>query len=204
VGLDYRAADRQAHARAMGFCREECIEERFDVFRFDARAGVGYVDRDTLTTGECRAHLEQAGAIGNRPHRVDGIRDQVQDDFLQLTFTGRYDRQIRGQISDNVNAFRSQFGARELENLAYNSIDGEWASFSTGYLEQRADAFDHLGSTMAISDDLLEGRSRLEKIRDWTIKPAQACAAICQSKSGWINIRFSGNAVILAAGLMLR
>jgi hypothetical protein len=61
----------------MGFCRKECIEEPIDVLRIDARPGVGYGDQDTLTTGECRTHLEHARAISNRPHRVDGIPDQV-------------------------------------------------------------------------------------------------------------------------------
>jgi hypothetical protein len=129
VSLDYQAADRQAHARAMGFCRKECIEEPFDVFWIDARTKVGYGDQDTLTADECRTHLEHAGAIGNRPHRID------QDDLLQLTFAGHHPRQIRRQISQNENSFRPQFGARELKNLTYDDIDEDWAPFSIGYLE---------------------------------------------------------------------
>ena len=52
MGLHDGAADRQAHARPIRFCREECIEEPLDVFRVDTRPGVGYGDQDTLTTNE--------------------------------------------------------------------------------------------------------------------------------------------------------
>ena len=104
-------------------------------FWIDARTRVGYGDQDTLTADESRTHHEHAGAIGNRPHRIDGIPDQVQDDLLLLTFAGHHPRQIRRQISQNENSFRPQFGARELKNLTYDAIDEDWAPFSIGYLE---------------------------------------------------------------------
>ena len=84
MGFDNRAADREAHAHAVGLRRVEGFKETRQALRAQPMAGIPHRDAHALRLDTRGADVLFAVAVLNAAHRLDGIDDQVQHHLLQL------------------------------------------------------------------------------------------------------------------------
>src|SRR4051812_8321197 len=82
MGLDDRAADRQTHTHAVWFGGEHGLEDPLDIFLADSSSGVLDRDRDRAVT-KLGAYAQKPALCGDC-HRLDRVRDQIQQQLLQL------------------------------------------------------------------------------------------------------------------------
>ena len=87
AGLNNRATDRQAHAKAVGLGREERIEDLLDDFCVQPHAGIFDAD-DQLRILFPRTDEQFPGAFSGFRHRTHAIHHEVQHDLLQLNPVG--------------------------------------------------------------------------------------------------------------------
>src|SRR5262249_50096494 len=98
MALDDRAAHGEADAHAVSLGRVEGREELLRIARIEADAVVAHRYANEIRVVELRPHEQLARAIGDRGHGIRGIRDQVQDDLLELNPIADDVRQVAGQI----------------------------------------------------------------------------------------------------------
>src|SRR4029077_18587895 len=77
VSFDNRAADREAHAHAVGLRRVKGFKETRQALRAQPMAGIPHRDAYALRLDTHRAGVYFAFAVLNASHRLDGIDDQV-------------------------------------------------------------------------------------------------------------------------------
>src|SRR5271154_7454066 len=82
--FDNRAADREAHAHAVGLRRVEGFKETRQALRAQPMAGIPHRDAYALRLDTHGADVYFAVAVLNATHRLDGVDDQVQHHLLQL------------------------------------------------------------------------------------------------------------------------
>ena len=82
MGFDNRAADREAHAHAVGLRRVEWFKETRQSFRAQPGAGVSHRDAHAFRLDTRRADVQLSVAVLNATHRLDSIEDEVEDDLL--------------------------------------------------------------------------------------------------------------------------
>src|SRR5271163_475357 len=82
--FDNRAADREAHAHAVGLRCVEGFKEKRQALRAQPMAGIPHRDEHALWLGAHGADVQFAVAVLNATHRLDGIDDQVQHHLLKL------------------------------------------------------------------------------------------------------------------------
>ena len=143
MGVDDRAADRQPHAHAAGFRREEGFEQAVHGFRREARTGV--LDRDQHGAGfaALRSHAQHTRLACVRAHRIDRIQDQIQNDLLQLHPVTHDGFEPVGQVGLERNIVLAEFAVHQAENFADCGIDVEFRPDRRRCSGQGADTFDN-------------------------------------------------------------
>src|SRR3954469_4403110 len=97
MGLDDRAADREAHAHSVGFSREQRVENPIEVLRADSCPAIRNRYHDAVAFVWLRFDAEHPWIfLGG--HRVNGIGDQVDEHLLQLTSISSHVRQVRSYL----------------------------------------------------------------------------------------------------------
>src|SRR5258706_13618559 len=76
MGFDNRAADREAHAHAVGLRRVEGFKETRQALRAQPMAGIPHRDAHALRLDTHGADVSFAVAVLNAPHRLDAIYDK--------------------------------------------------------------------------------------------------------------------------------
>ncbi len=77
-----RAADRQTHAHAILFGRDEGFEDFVRILQADA--AIPNLDEDGFQTVAFRADEEYFGTVKDRIHRLEPVEQQVEYQLLQL------------------------------------------------------------------------------------------------------------------------
>jgi hypothetical protein len=77
------------------------------------------------------------------------------------------------------NSLRLQFSPHEPEDSFNEIIDVNGCAFLAIVLEHRPDVADYPTSTMTVTDDTLQGRTRLIEVGRLVRKPTQAGTGIC-------------------------
>ena len=110
MGLDDGSANRQAHARTLGFGRKERMEDAVHVFRINSGPGVFHHDQHAVGFADHRFQPQRPGAIGDCIHCFNSIRDQIGDNLLQLDPIRQYRRKLRNQLRLDQNLMILQLG----------------------------------------------------------------------------------------------
>ena len=169
--FDDRTADRKAHSHPAGFGGEERIEYPLDVLRIDARAGVGDRNQHAAIVANIGTYGENARAIHGR-HRVDRIRDQIEEHLLQLNSISHHPQQPRTSLNFDRYPVTFQIVLEQCDGFFNEVVDIEWSSDAGILPEVRPDALDHRSRAMPISGDVPELRFCLVEIGNRAIEPA--------------------------------
>src|SRR5215831_4712943 len=162
VGLDNRAADRQADTHAVALIGDEGLEELRHQFRRDPGSGVGHADGDHLVVAGCGGNNELASL--RRLHGLDGIAQQVQQNLLDLHLVDK--DEIDGRV--------------ELKADTHTLILGSDQRQGAGLLNELLDAFD---PTLAVApahelaqatDDLSRAQSLIARLVHGVAQQAHA------------------------------
>jgi hypothetical protein len=82
MGFDNRAADREAHAHAVGLRRVERFKETRQSFRAQPWAGVSHPEAHRVVFRLARSNEQLSGAVSNRNHCLDSVENEIEDDLL--------------------------------------------------------------------------------------------------------------------------
>jgi hypothetical protein len=82
MGFDNRAADREAHAHAVGLRRIEWCKETRQSFRAQPGAGVSHPEAHRVRFRLAGSDEHLSGAVGNPIHCLDGVENEIEDDLL--------------------------------------------------------------------------------------------------------------------------
>src|SRR5262249_29590328 len=155
MGLDDRAADRQAHSHAAGFRREKRTEYPLDVLRTDSRSTIGDRYHHAAVVANIRSHNEHPRPV-HGGHGLDRIRDQVQEHLMQLNPIPQDPQQPRTSLSLDRYPVPLQIVLQQGERFVDQAVDVE-RNPDPGILpEGRPDALDHRPCPMAIRGNLFE------------------------------------------------
>ena len=83
MGLDNRAANREAHAHAVGLRRIEWFKETRQSFGAQPGAGISHPEahRVRFRLADSDEH-QLSGAVSTRTHCLDGVENEIEDDLL--------------------------------------------------------------------------------------------------------------------------
>jgi hypothetical protein len=97
-------------------------------------------------------------AIRRRPHGIDRIANQIDDDLLKLnTVDNRIWKVLRVDCSYG-HMISVKLAAHQIEDLADDAVDLGGGLLLDVSLKHRSDVFDNLACTMSVADDALERR----------------------------------------------
>ena len=82
MSFDNRAADREAHAHAVGLRRIEWFKETRQSFGAQSGAGVLHPEAHLVRFRLAGSDEHLSGAISNRTHCLDGVENEIEDDLL--------------------------------------------------------------------------------------------------------------------------
>ena len=88
MALDDHAANGKSQPHAVGFCRNECIEDVCQPPGIDSRSAILHLDDNRAVAIARGPHLQEAAAVLERVHGLDGVADQIDENLLQLTACG--------------------------------------------------------------------------------------------------------------------
>src|SRR5262245_50169930 len=171
VRLKYRTSERPTHPPAARFCREERIEYPLEFLRGDSSSGVRHRYDDAVAVVNLGFHAQDPRFILGR-HRIDGIRDQVQEHLSQLDSISYDLWQVFIRLGSDQYPVLLQVDARQGKGFPDEVVNVERSSRPGLHLEDRPNAPDHRSRAMASSGDLLECRLRFIEIGRRAIKPA--------------------------------
>ena len=80
--FDDRAAYRETHSHAVRLGREENIEEAVDISCCEAGASILDRNKYTVVAVKLGRNAQTSFSIDNCLHRIDGIRNEVEDHLL--------------------------------------------------------------------------------------------------------------------------
>jgi len=169
VGLNDRAANREAHPHAIGFGREQRIEYPIGVLRIDSHPGIGYGHHDLIVLTGFGLH-EQVARLLLRGHRVDGVCDQVDEYLLQLNSVCSYVRQLPPRLRLNPYSVPLQIAVLQRQRFADDVVEIERCPVAAITPECRANGFDHRRRAMAVGDHTLQRYLDLFEIGSRAIK----------------------------------
>src|SRR5215471_16694292 len=84
MGLDNRAADRQAHTQPVRLGRIEGIEDMVEALRVQPRTRILHRDYDALCPIGAGSNQQLAWTLVSSTHRFDGVYHQIENYLLQL------------------------------------------------------------------------------------------------------------------------
>jgi hypothetical protein len=95
---DNGAADRQADADTVWFCREKGAKQSIDIFRLDSDAGI--LNHDEYLTEPVLAcsYKQFARATSGGIHRLNAVHHQIHYDLLQFDPIAKHLRQSGGKL----------------------------------------------------------------------------------------------------------
>ena len=83
MGFDNRAANREAHADAVGLRRIEWFKETRQSLGAQPGAGVSHPEAHTVRFRLADSNEHQlSGAVSNRTHCLNGVENEIEDDLL--------------------------------------------------------------------------------------------------------------------------
>jgi hypothetical protein len=135
-------------------------------------------DRATPKDG-LRFHPQHPRAIRDGDHGFDGIRQQVQDDLLQLDSAAEDTWERLDQLGVDRDSRRVDLAIQEGEDLTNELTGVKRSLFLVTLRAHRADTADHLARTMALIDHALQGGARFAEVGRRVCEPAPAHMAVC-------------------------
>ena len=118
MGLNDGARNRQAHAHSIRLGCEKRIEDVREFLGGNAVPGVAHRDFDGSRGIHPRAHgdapIPRAGPV----QRVDAIKDEVEEDLLEMHAITAHRWQIRRQIYGQLHVPGRRVRLRELGDIA--------------------------------------------------------------------------------------
>jgi hypothetical protein len=82
--LDNRSADRKSHAYAVGFRREEGLEDAISGRQIDTQTSVLNCHKHAVRVDRLRRYRQHFRTIHDHAHGFNAIQDQIEHDLLQL------------------------------------------------------------------------------------------------------------------------
>ena len=165
MGLDDGLADRKPDADAVGFCREEGLEQPADRLHLDAGAGIAYGDTDlprSFAAGR-DTQMPQAGVA--RAQGIYRVGQQIEQHLLQLDAITQNSGQLRIQLSLRRDRLQHKLAAQQVQGIENEIVDLEHAPVTIRPLEQRADALNHSARPRAVIRDVGQRFPGLRHIR---------------------------------------
>jgi len=124
--FDDRATHGQPNAHAFRLGAVERREELLRVPRIEAHAAVTDGDAHETVFVEPRPDEQVAGPILDREHGVGGIREQVQNDLLQLDPIADDNRKVAGEVRAQERPLALQLAATERNHFACGLGQVHW------------------------------------------------------------------------------
>src|SRR5262245_36656130 len=157
VGFNNRTADRQPHAHASRFCREESLEKMIQTLGFQSNPGVLYRDEDFIRFISARADEQLSATVGYRCHRFDPVHHKVEYHLLQLHPIAKNTRKIRSQFHPQHHAIFLYFSLYQTNNLLNDFVDVQRGLLGATFLDQRANPGDHVASAISVPENVSQG-----------------------------------------------
>jgi hypothetical protein len=82
---DDRSANRQPHAHPIGFRCNERLKDAVAVLWIDPYSGIFHGDKQISCVVDLGLYSENAVTICHTVHGLNGVRNQIYDNLLQLT-----------------------------------------------------------------------------------------------------------------------
>src|SRR6266478_532933 len=98
VGFDNRAADREAHAHAVGLRRVEGVENVLESLRRQSRTRISHPYEHAARVSLPAADEQLSRPVAGAAHCLDGIHDQIEDHLLQLYPVALNERQAVREV----------------------------------------------------------------------------------------------------------
>ena len=81
---DDRPANRQPHSHPVGFRCKERLDDAVEILRIDPRSGVFHGNKQMTCFIDLGLYSKNAVTIRHTVHCVNGVRNQIHDNLLQL------------------------------------------------------------------------------------------------------------------------
>src|ERR1700730_1549349 len=153
VSFDDRPANSQTYAHALGLRRVERLKNAVDPFRIDTRPRVFHRDHYAIRFARFRFHPQNAWALRYGAHGIDRVRNQIQEDLLQLDAIAQDLKRFCFKFGLERNLLVLQLALHKREDLLDQLVQVDRSSFLTIFLEHRSDRTDNLARTMTVVDD---------------------------------------------------
>ena len=127
--LDDRSADGEPHAHAVGFRREEGLEDAISGRRIHSRTRILDRNKHAARFGTFRRYRQYLRAIHDRAHGFNAVHDQIEHNLLQLNPIPEDHTFASGQIGVKRNMVLSQLAAGERQNFLDGAVDIEAQHF---------------------------------------------------------------------------
>jgi hypothetical protein len=151
MGFDDRAADREAHAHAVGLRRLEGFKQTRQALRAQPVAGIPHCDAHALRLDTHGADVYFAVAVLNATHRLDGIDDQVQHHLLKSHPIALDARQLARQLRTHRDAGLDRLAAGQGGHLQDRRIEVDNLLPGWRFFDERPDPVDDVaGSTVFV------------------------------------------------------
>ena len=116
MALDDHPANRQSQPHAVGFCRNERIEDVGQPPRIDSRPAIFHLNDNRAVAVARGPQLQQAATVLERGHGLDGVADQIDENLLQLTAVAHDQRQFGLKLGPRRNIVDFQLLAHGVED----------------------------------------------------------------------------------------
>src|ERR1700722_10052941 len=123
MGFNNRAADREAHAHAVGLRRVEGFKETRQAFRAQPMTAVPHRDANTFRCDQLCGDIQFALAPCQIAHRLNGIDHQVEDHLLELDSISLNVWQGLCQLHPRGDAILYHFALDQANNLKDRAVD---------------------------------------------------------------------------------
>ncbi len=168
-------ADRQAHAAALRFRGEECIEDLIGLARWQSWTRIVYRDLDLAVLPQPRSDREHAAGVA---HGLDAIQHQVHEHLLDLHAVSNDDGEAVSEIRTDRNRVPGSLRAQQPDHLGDHVVYRQRLAFGRLFLIERALAVDDLRRQLAHFDDCRRPLTSLRQVRRIALKPLQRQAGV--------------------------
>ena len=150
MALDDHPANGKSQSHAVGFCRDECIEDICQPRGIDSRPAILDLDDNRAVAVAPRPQLQQAATVLESVHGLDGVADQIDENLLQLTAVAHDQRQFGLKLGPRRNIVNLQLLAERVEDANSQRIHIDRLVGLVGLAEQGANIVEHLAGAMGV------------------------------------------------------
>ncbi len=157
VGLDDRAADRQAHAHPLRLRGEERLEDPLHFRLADSLAAIAHEDFHGLLVAAPRADAQQPLLFGRLVHRFQAVAGEVHHDLFDLDRIGHHRRNVGRQFTDDPGPRSLRLQADDGHRFLDQIVHGECGDVRTGFLHEVADPTKNFRRPVRLLRDAFQG-----------------------------------------------